>query len=105
MTRRLSLVLLVVAATTWAALLVIGGLLLIFEAPDLAPILSLPSLVAGVTAIAGGQLVFTSCVADRVFPKASRMIVSCTEIAASIVVFVGLSWLVVAVLSIYGGSA
>ena len=103
MTRRVSVTLLVVAATTWASLLVIGGLFLTLEVPGRLPILSLPSLVAGVTAIAGGQLVFTCCVADRIFPKASRMIVSCTEIGASIVVFGGLSWLVLAVLAIYGG--
>lgn len=79
--RRVTLVLLVVAASPWALTLTVGGLWLVVNGlPGAEGAGKLAVRSAGLAALAGGQIVFLCCVADRVFPRASRRIRSWVEL-------------------------
>lgn len=91
--RRVSLSLLALAAVPWASLLTLAGLWLLLASSDHAALGPWPRVVAGVTAISAGLLVFMCLVADRVFPRASRLVVASAEMAASAIVFMGVAWL------------
>lgn len=91
--RRLSLAVLAIAATAWSGLLALSGLWLLLGAGDRALVGQWPRIVGGITAIGAGLLVFMCLVADRIFPRASRLVVSTMEVAASVVVFLGVAWL------------
>jgi len=89
---------LIAVATPWAATLAFVGLVLCFGATDLLPpaFRLMPAgvrVVLGLTAVAGGHLVFMCLVADRVFPLASRRLVWWSELSVSAAVFAGLGWL------------
>lgn len=110
MHRNLSLPLVVTSATAWAAGWMVLGLWLLFVAPAVLAggvgSVSLPPslrVVAGLTAICAGQLVFLSLVADRLFPLASRRIVWPVELAIAAGLFVGIAVLAVQLLGIYLG--
>lgn len=99
--RRVSLTVLALFATPWAGLLTMSGVWLLLIARD-HPALGIglatgigpwPRVVAGVTAVSAGLLVFMCLVADRMFPRASRAVVASVEMAASAVVFLGVAWL------------
>lgn len=97
---RVSLLLLVLAAGVWALSLTAGGAWLA-SSGVLADSAAgrLGERASGMLAVAGGQLVFLCCVADRVFPRASRRLRWLMELvmcggmlAASVGVFVALAW-------------
>ncbi len=88
--RSASLALLALVATPWGAALVIGGLwVLEVGGPwlGLSPAQRLAGAIAG---IASGSLVFTYCLADRLFPLASRGVVWAAEILSCLSVLIGL---------------
>ncbi|MFT5422601.1 MAG: hypothetical protein ACI89L_000366 [Phycisphaerales bacterium] len=97
---RVSLLPLVLAAGVWALSLTAGGAWL--ASSDVlgdSPAGRLGGGASGMLAMAGGQLVFLCCVADRVFPRASRRLrwsmelVMCGGmIAAFVGVLVALVW-------------
>lgn len=97
MPRKLSLTLLALVALTWALVLCVGGLWLAVIAPGLVePGTEMLARVGGVTAIAGGMLVFVICIADRVFPRASRRLTWSMEIPTCITMFAGFGYLAIA---------
>ena len=67
MRRIVSLGLVLLAALPWSAALTVVGLWAWFS-----PARPGVALGVGCAAFAGGQLVFLACVADRVFPRATR---------------------------------
>lgn len=93
MTRELSLTLLALAATLWALVMVVGGAWLCFEGVGRWTLLP-PGAgrVGGLFAIASGQFLFMYLVADRWFPRASKSITWPLELAASVVLVVGVLW-------------
>ena len=100
---------LIAVATPWAATLAFFGLLLGFGVTDLLPLAFQPMpagvrLVLGMTAVAGGHLVFMCLVADRLFPLASKRVVWWAELSTCAVMFAGMGWLLVnAALAPVGG--
>lgn len=93
--RRLSLSLLALAGTAWGGLLTVAGLWLLMIARDQSALGPWPRIIGGLTAVGAGLLVFMCLVADRLFPKASRRLVVWSELLSSVVVFLGVAWLVV----------
>lgn len=73
MRRIVSLGLVLLAALPWSAALTVVGLWVWFSPASDGP-MARPGVALGVgcAAFAGGQLVFLACVADRVFPRATR---------------------------------
>lgn len=96
MTRPMSLTLLTLAATVWAAVMVVGGLWLLAEGPARWPLVptAAPRL-GGVILVAAGQFLFMYLVADRWFPRASRVMTWPLELAATLVLVGGVVWFVV----------
>lgn len=94
MARGVSVLLLVVTATLWASVLGVLGLWLMFEGPTVWPAARWLCVVGGVVAALAGGLVFACFAADRIAPGAWKPAVWAAEISASVVVFLGVSWLV-----------
>jgi hypothetical protein len=91
--RRLRLWLLAMVAVPWAMMLVMGGLWLLIVAPNLWPLATPAAVVGGLTAIAAGHLVFAVCLADRLFPRAGRLLGAGVELASACAVFLGCAFL------------
>lgn len=95
--RSASLILLVLVATPWAVVLAAYGLSLLLDASPSLPGFRPAGLAGGVTVFAAGQLVFSACVADRLFPRASRGLVWWMEIVTCGLLFAGCAFLMLSV--------
>lgn len=73
-TRNTSLGMLVALGLPWAACWVIGGLWLVFDLSRAIPAARWVVVIAGIGAIAAGQLVFLVTVADKLLPRVGRRI-------------------------------
>ena len=89
--------------SAWALALSVVGLWLLVRSPGAIPGLLPLSTSAGLAALAGGQILFMTMVADRYFPRASQGLVATLEIAAACLFFAGAS--AFAWLSLSGGVA
>ncbi len=88
--RSASLSLLALVAIPWAGALVVGGMW-VLEVGGQSLGLSPPQRVAGgIAGIAAGSLVFTYCLADRLYPLAARGVVWSAEILSCVSVLIGL---------------
>ena len=95
MTRPMSLTLLTLAATIWAGAMVVGGLWLLAQGPARWPLVPpVAPRLGGVILLAAGQFLFMYLVADRWFPRASRRMVWPLEIAATLILVLGVAWFV-----------
>ena len=92
MLRRLNLAALLALGTLWAGLLVVGGLALASREWVPGPAATGAGLAGGLTAIAAGQFVFLVVVGDRLFPGASRTVVTVTELALGLMFLLGAAW-------------
>lgn len=88
--RSASLAILALVAVPWAAALVVGGLWILQVGGPRLGLGDLQRIAAGASAIAAGSLVFTYCVADRLFPLASRGLVWAAEILSCLTLLLGL---------------
>ncbi|GJM19025.1 MAG: hypothetical protein DHS20C14_12380 [Phycisphaeraceae bacterium] len=89
--RRLSLTLVVALGLAWSLLLALGGAWVLGTGHALwgeswAPL----TRSAGAAGMLGGTLVFLTCVADRVYPSASRRLVLLAEVPVCVFLFVGI---------------
>ncbi|MGD9690151.1 MAG: hypothetical protein AB7K52_10905 [Phycisphaerales bacterium] len=85
---------LVLFASAWALVLAVAGVRALVLATESRSVgdLVFPSwawLCAGWTSLAGAQLVFSSLVADRLYPHAHPAVTGAVELAAMIVMVVG----------------
>lgn len=93
MTRRMSLTLLSLAATVWAGIMVVGGMWLLAEGPARWPLVPPgPLRVGGGILFVAGQFLFMYLVADRWFPRAARAMVWPLEMAATLLLVLGVVW-------------
>ena len=92
MTREMSLTLLGVAATTWALVMVVGGLWLMSRGIGVWHLPSSAAFVGSMFWIASGELLFMCLVADRWFPRTSRVLIWPLEIAAVTVMAGCIGW-------------
>jgi len=92
MTRNMSLSLLGIAASTWALVMVIGGLWLWFRGASVWHLPNGAARVGSLFWIAAGELLFMCLVADRWFPRTSRLVIWPLEIAAVMVVLGCVLW-------------
>lgn len=98
MTRRMSLTLLSLAATVWAGVMAVAGLWLLAEGPGYWPLVPPgPVRVGGGILFAAGQFLFMYLVADRWFPRAARAMVWPLEMAATLILVLGVVWFAVEV--------
>lgn len=77
--RSISLGFRIAAACTWAGLMTVVGLWAIVRAPERWPTFGHLFPFGGVAFLLGGQFVFMVLVADRLFPRASRLMVTTLE--------------------------
>lgn len=109
LSRTASAALVISTALPWSVLMVVGGvwLLTLGHASGLGgavpggPWRSLIR-VGGVFWLASGQLLFMSLVADRLFPRASRRLVTPVEIATSVTLFLCVIWALILLVSWFG---
>ncbi len=94
--RSVSLGLLASLALPWSAALVVAGLWILMSGGMLLGLGPIQQVAAGLTGVAAGSLVFTFCVADRLFPGASRGVVWAAEVASCLTMLAGLSVLALA---------
>lgn len=94
--RSVSLGLLTALALPWAASLVVGGLWVLLTGGDWLGLSPIQRLSAGIAGVAAGSLVFSFCVADRLFPGASRGVVWAAEVLTCLTMLAGLSVLALA---------
>lgn len=76
----LGLVLRSAAASLWAAVMIILGLVVLFDGPGPLPFPRQLFTLLGVAAVAGGQFVFMVLVADRLLRGAHRRVVVLIEV-------------------------
>jgi hypothetical protein len=79
----------VVAATGWSVWLVVGGLGWVLASGGF-PGFSAWLFAGGLAAVAGGNVVFLSGVADRAFRGASKPLVAWLELLSCVIFFCGL---------------
>lgn len=91
MTRPVSLGLLLAAAVPWAVVLAVAGcwLITMVDVATTARGRTL-SAAAGIACLSAGSLVFSACVLDRLFPRASRVVVWGTEVPLCLALFASL---------------
>ncbi|MEZ6244214.1 MAG: hypothetical protein R3B57_14360 [Phycisphaerales bacterium] len=89
-----SLSLLALVAIPWGAALVIGGLWILEVGGPWLGLSPAQRGAGGVAGLAAGSLVFTYCLADRLFPLASRRVVWAAEIFTCSSLLIGLGVLV-----------
>ncbi|MCL4222424.1 MAG: hypothetical protein KJZ65_13755 [Phycisphaerales bacterium] len=85
---RISEFALVGVATGWSFSLVLAGLWSVVTGATRATGFSVELVSAGLGAIAAGHVVFLSCVAERIFPRANRTIVLWMEMISCVIFFV-----------------
>ncbi len=96
---RISEFALVGLATGWSFSLVLAGFWSLVTGATRATGFSMELVSAGLGAIAAGHVVFLSCVAERIFPRANRTIVLWMEMISCIIFFVASTMCLVALFS------
>ncbi len=94
--RSVSLGLVASLAMPWSAALVVSGLWVLMSGGTLLGLSPIQQVAAGLAGVAAGSLVFTFCVADRLFPGASRGVVWAAEVVSCLTMLAGLSVLALA---------
>ncbi len=94
--RSVSLGLLASLALPWSAALVVAGLWVLMSGGMLLGLSPIQQIAAGLSGVAAGSLVFTFCVADRLFPGASRGVVWAAEVVSCLTMLAVLSLLALA---------
>jgi len=79
------------AFSAWSLALSVVGLWLLWSPPAEMPGLIPVSTSAGLAALAGGQVLFMTMVADRYFPRAQPRVVASLEIVAAGLFLAGVS--------------
>jgi hypothetical protein len=95
----MSLITVSAVATVWAAVMTLLGLHALTEGPGMLPLSVDSTRALGIAALAGGQFVFMSLVADRWFSHAHARLVLLLEGAVVLVFGVGLGMSVVSVIT------
>ncbi|MFI4898289.1 MAG: hypothetical protein ACIARR_10740 [Phycisphaerales bacterium JB059] len=95
--RSVSLGLVASLALPWAGALVVAGLWVLISGGTWLGLSPTQRVAAGVSGVAAGSLVFTFCVADRLFPGASRGVVWAAEVFTCLTMLAGLSLLALSV--------
>ena len=87
---RIKLVLRLVLATVWAGLMVVAGIAAVrLRLPETIPLARLAP-VAGFTAIAAGQVVFSALVCDRLCPHADTRLTGAVQLVSGVALTGGL---------------
>lgn len=102
--RWLSMTLVIVAALPWAVSLGVLGLwILLSDHPTGVLSRSGFSVSAGISALAGAQLVFLMCIADRVFPRVPKRLARSVETGLGAILLSGT--VVLSAVALGGGMA
>lgn len=83
----------VMLGALWSGVLLVIALWLLGDAAVRFRTVTLEIAVLGVCAAASSQLVFSSCVAGPLFPKADRLIGPFVEIPSCVILVTGFVWL------------
>ncbi|MEO1511665.1 MAG: hypothetical protein AAFU70_06310 [Planctomycetota bacterium] len=84
----------------WTSALAAAGVWLLASAVSGVPLARPAVFAAGCTALAASQLVFTAVVADRLCPKAGRILGPWLELPTCVFLFAGLSWITIRAISL-----
>lgn len=99
--RRAIRAVLILTALPWAVALTVAGLWLALAGWKVVPAARAACVVGGAFWIVSGQLLFMCLVADRLFPRASRRLVSPLEIGTSVAVIALFALASVALVAFY----
>lgn len=93
--RKLSMSLVVALGVVWSLLLAFGGAWLAGNGHAVwGASLAQITRIGGLVGVLAGMVVFLVCVADRVFPRASRKVTLAAEVPLCVMLFVGIGVMV-----------